>query len=118
MLNSAAARLPAIVGGDFNYDLQKYQWDLDSANDQDLRRIQMLDPITRYFLVEGRSPNREIDYLCTVCATQFPTKLLLDPPQTYNLHDIARRVTGRDINPDEITNHWPYAGRIRLWTTL
>ena len=109
-----AAQLPAIVGGDFNFDLRKFASKATESGKKRLRKLVN----TICSTVVGRRSESEIDYFCTVCSNEFPTKLMLEQVQTYDLHSIAtesKTSKGEPIKTDEITNHWPYTARIRLW---
>ena len=89
-------RLPAIIGGDFNYDIRNIRWEKEDH-------------------IEIYSPRRPaIDFLCTVHEDTFATKMTL-VPEFARCQDITENV------PEElkgkITNHLPLVGFIMIYDT-
>jgi len=96
-------QLPALVGGDFNYDLSR----------DDIR-----GQLTDEFTFGGgfiRLPDNEIDYICCVSPNAIPTKLSFETvPDTVDIYHAADQSQPR-IPRDDITNHWPYYARMLLY---
>ena len=94
-----AEKLPAIIGGDFNFNIRKIDW-----TSQDKIKI----------FGGTSSRHRSIDFLCTVCEDAFETKMVMLPFVGYLDIDkvVPLEVCGR------ITNHVPYFGNICLFKEL
>lgn len=95
-------RLPAIVGGDFNYNIKDIAW-----SPQLQQKIKIFGGTNLDY--------SSIDYLCVVCGNMFPTKMAMMGP-------FFRYLDIRPFIPNEllgrITNHVPYFGEIMLFRDL
>ena len=92
--------LPAIVGGDFNFDIRKIPW-------QEQHKIKIFGGTSEQ--------HSSIDFLCTVHGETFETKMGMMWP-FFGYLDIAQLAT-----PDlagKITNHPPYFGCLYLYKDL
>ena len=94
-----AEKLPAIVGGDFNYDIRKINWE---------RRH-------RIKIFGGTSnSHRSIDFLCTVYENAFETRMAMIP--FVGFIDINEFVPPKLHG--KTTNHVPYFGTFCLYKEL
>ena len=93
-----AEELPAIVGGDFNYD------------------IRMIEAIQKDVRIFGEPVSvRVIDYLCIVCGYTFETKMTMSHEGKL---DITKLPSCTESIRDKITNHLPRFGYIHLYKKL
>lgn len=91
--------MPAIIGGDFNYNIRKIDW----------------KPQHRMKVFGGTSDrHRSIDFLCTVYEDAFETKMVMLPFVGFLDSDkvVPLKISGK------ITNHVPYFGNLCLFKEL
>ena len=113
--NCIKFQLPALIGGDFNYDLRMFSSDVAQVYDNDFKeRLHWLENIL-CFLIPGRSSDCDIDYFCTICSTEFRTKLFVDGVESFDLFKIADDMS---LNLCDTSNHGPYTVRISLFQSL
>ncbi len=92
-------RLPAVIGGDFNYDIRKIEW----------------MPRDEIKVFGGTSSeHRSIDFLCTVCENAFETQMVMLP---FVGHLEIDKVVPLELY-GKITNHAPYFGDLCLFKKL
>ena len=94
-------RLPAIIGGDFNYDIRKItEW--PDINPQDIR-----------IYPETPASKKSIDFICVVHGESFETTItMLD--ECVTRFDIAKEVQVLQELKNVITTHSPLLGCIQL----
>lgn len=94
-------KIPAIVGGDFNYNIRLIASDLPEVR-----------------IYGGTCPGkRSIDFLCVVCGDNFDTKMsmLFSPNSFYLSEDDIKKHIPENLVANKITNHVPYFGIICLY---
>ena len=94
--------LPAIIGGDFNYDIR------------DIRALQD-DPNIKIYCSESEHRKKTIDFLCTVHEDTFKTRMTM-VPEFVRHHDIRQNIP-EGFDQTEITNHLPISGLIVIYDT-
>ena len=95
-------QLPAIIGGDFNYDIK----DIDNWPEDIKPHIQ--------FCAGTPEPQRSIDFLCVVYGERFKTKMILPETLTTRL-DIAEEARAARFDSD-VTTHPALFGHILLYS--
>ena len=105
-------KLPAIIGGDFNYDIRKIRDFKD-------------DPNIQIYCSESKHRPDTIDFLCTVHEDSYDTKMTLVPQFVRHL-DIRKDIPDgsdlpqgfdpkRDLSLNNITNHLPIFGVVMIY---